>query len=111
MWLDWRKREVLSMRVRQADFFAAVIRLDVGNTKNCEGREIPMKASVRALLVECARDMKPTTSFLHGLTENALVIFARRGATYALPLASAWFADSAINLSAVGSAKAVTAAI
>ena len=35
----WRSDEVLSMRVRHVDFVAGVIRLDVGTTKNKEGRE------------------------------------------------------------------------
>src|SRR5215831_14057965 len=55
----WRKREVLSMRVRQVDFIANIIRLEVGTTKNREGREVPMKASVHALLAECARGKRP----------------------------------------------------
>jgi integrase len=58
----WRKREVLSMRVRQADFVAGVIRLDVGTTKNREGREIAMRPSVRALLAECAKGKGPDDS-------------------------------------------------
>jgi integrase len=54
----WRKKEVLSLRVRQVDFTADVIRLDVGTTKNKEGREVYMTATVRALLAECARGKK-----------------------------------------------------
>jgi integrase len=50
----WRKKEVLAMRVRHVDFTAGVIRLDVGSTKNKEGREVAMTANVRALLSECA---------------------------------------------------------
>jgi integrase len=55
----WRSDEVLSMRVRHVDFVAGVIRLDVGTTKNKEGREVTMTAAVRALLAECARGKKP----------------------------------------------------
>jgi integrase len=55
----WRKEEVLSMRVRQVDFVANVIRLDVGTTKNKEGREVPMRANVRDLLVKCAQGKQP----------------------------------------------------
>ena len=55
----WRKREVLAMRVRQVDFKADVIRLDVGTTKNKEGREVAMTAKVRTLLSECARNKQP----------------------------------------------------
>jgi integrase len=55
----WRKREVLSMRVRQVDFLAGDIRLDVGTTKNRDGREAPMTERVKALLAECAKGKKP----------------------------------------------------
>jgi integrase len=55
----WRKQEVISLRVRQVDFGANVIRLDVGSTKNDEGREVTMTASVRALLQESARGKDP----------------------------------------------------
>src|SRR5207253_2158176 len=50
----WRRGEVLKLRVRQVDFEANVIRLDVGTTKNRQGREVPMNTKVRALLSECA---------------------------------------------------------
>jgi integrase len=55
----WRKREVIGMRVRHADFVGNVLRLDVGTTKNRDGREVSMTASVRALLIECAQDKEP----------------------------------------------------
>lgn len=55
----WRLSEVMSMQVRQADFDAGVIRLDVGTTKNKEGREVHMTSAVRTLLTECARCKQP----------------------------------------------------
>jgi integrase len=35
----WRKQELLGLRVRQVDVRTKLIRLDVGTTKNGEGRE------------------------------------------------------------------------
>lgn len=55
----WRKSEVISLRVRQVDFVAGAIRLDVGTTKNREGREVPIKPSIRPLLADCARGKGP----------------------------------------------------
>ena len=55
----WRSDEVMSMRVRQADFVAGVLRLDPGTTKNKEGREVAMTTKVRELLAECAKGKKP----------------------------------------------------
>jgi integrase len=55
----WRKSEPRGMRVRQVDFEAGVLRLDPGTTKNGEGREVPMTATVRNLLVKCALGKKP----------------------------------------------------
>jgi integrase len=55
----WRKGELRDMRVRQVDFDADVIRLDVGSTKNKEGREVAMTSAVRTLLRECANDKQP----------------------------------------------------
>jgi integrase len=55
----WRKREVVKMQVKQVDFEHRVIRLEVGTTKNDEGREVPMTDSVHALLTECAHNKKP----------------------------------------------------
>jgi integrase len=39
----WRKKEVITLQVRQVDFGANVTHLDVGTTKNKEGRRVPMK--------------------------------------------------------------------
>ncbi len=46
----WRKGELLGLRVRQVDLRARTIRLDVGSTKNGEGREVVMTAKVEELL-------------------------------------------------------------
>lgn len=55
----WRKRELIKMLVKQVDFKARVIRLEVGTTKNNEGREVPMTDVVYALLSECAHGKAP----------------------------------------------------
>ncbi len=40
----WRKSEVLSLRWRQVDFGAGVVRLEPGTTKNRDGRTFPFSA-------------------------------------------------------------------
>jgi|HubBroStandDraft_1064217.scaffolds.fasta_scaffold18842_5 integrase len=55
----WRHSEVLGLRVRQIDLLAGAIRLDVGSTKNKEGREVAMTQAVRVLLTECVRGKRP----------------------------------------------------
>jgi integrase len=51
----WRKQELLDLRARQVDLLARTIRLDPGETKNGEGREVTMTDMVHALLTECVR--------------------------------------------------------
>ena len=47
----WRlKSEILTLQWRQVDFKAGVVTLDVGSTKNCDGRTFPMIPELRALL-------------------------------------------------------------
>jgi integrase len=50
----WRKSEVLGLRIRQLDFPGRVIRLDVGSTKNDDGRVVRMSNEVYELLSACA---------------------------------------------------------
>jgi integrase len=49
----WRSNELKTMRVKQVDLLAHTIRLEPGTTKNREGREVTMTASVYALMKEC----------------------------------------------------------
>jgi integrase len=52
-WLTgWRKGEITTLRWSQVDFKAGVVRLEVGSTKNNQGREFPFGAfpPLRALL-------------------------------------------------------------
>ena len=47
----WRlKSEILTLQWRQVDFRAGVVTLDVGTTKNRDGRTFPMVPELRALL-------------------------------------------------------------
>lgn len=55
----WRKRELLNLRVRQVDLQARTIRLEVGTTKNRDGREATMTANLHSLLAECVRGKTP----------------------------------------------------
>jgi len=55
----WRKHELLNLRVRQVDLKARTLRLDVGSTKNDEGREVALSANAHTLLTECVRGKGP----------------------------------------------------
>jgi integrase len=51
----WRHRELLSLRVSQVSIADRTIRLNPGETKNDDGREVTMTPLVRQLLQECIR--------------------------------------------------------
>lgn len=55
----WRISELLKLRVAQIDLKARTIRLDPGTTKNRDGREVTMTASVHALLSQCVAGKTP----------------------------------------------------
>jgi integrase len=55
----WRISELLNLRVKQVDLFSRTIRLEVGTTKNDEGREVSA-STIRG----------PTTTALHARTES-----------------------------------------
>jgi integrase len=55
----WRKGELLGLRVRNIDLIGRKIRLDVGSTKNGEGREVAMTAKVADLLQMAAAKKQP----------------------------------------------------
>jgi integrase len=57
--LGWRYREVVDLRVRQVDLSAGTVRLDVGSTKNGQGRECPTTGPIRALLAQCIAGKEP----------------------------------------------------
>ncbi len=60
----WRRDELLSLRVAQIDFASGVIRLEVGTTKNGDGREVPMTPTVHSLLEQCCTAKRPTDKVL-----------------------------------------------
>jgi integrase len=49
----WRVSELLSMKVGQIDLSSRTIRLEVGETKNDDGREVEMTPLVYALIQQC----------------------------------------------------------
>jgi len=51
----WRHSELLTLRVSQVSIADRTIRLNPGETKNDEGREVTMTPAVRQLLQECIR--------------------------------------------------------
>jgi len=55
----WRKGEVRNLRVRQVDIGANTIHLEVGTTKNDEGRTVVMTKEVSALLQQCITGKGP----------------------------------------------------
>ena len=55
----WRLGELQALRVRQVNLQERTIRLDVGTTKNREGREVSMTTKVHQLLTECCHGKRP----------------------------------------------------
>jgi len=70
---------MLGLCVRQVDLAARTIRLDVGSTKNDEGREVVMTTRVHQLLTECCRGKKP-----------ADYVLTRKGGSPARDVRCAW---------------------
>jgi integrase len=56
---SWRKGELLGLRVRNVDLLAKKLRLDVGTTKNREGREVALTARATELLRACCAGKRP----------------------------------------------------
>jgi integrase len=55
----WRLKELLSMRVSQADVSQRVIRLEPGTTKNRDGREVIMSTTIFELLSALVEGKQP----------------------------------------------------
>jgi integrase len=49
----WRKAELMGLRVRQVDVAGKTLRLDVGATKNDDGREVRLSPTACTLLEKC----------------------------------------------------------
>jgi integrase len=76
----WRISEVLNLKVKQIDLFSKTIRLEVGETKNGEGREVPMTAALFELLRECVRRKEPEAA-----------VFTRSNGKPVRDIRSVWF--------------------
>ncbi len=81
----WRKRELLGLRVRQINLAHRAIRLDVGTTKNKDGREVAMTAKVAELLRAAIEGKKPDD---YVLTRNGKPVRDFRGAWWKLCVAA-----------------------
>src|SRR5581483_3724428 len=55
----FRKSELLHLRVNQIDLFGRTIRLNPGQTKNDDGRVVPMTSDVYTLLAACICGKNP----------------------------------------------------
>jgi integrase len=75
-----RRREILTLKWDQVDFFRRVIRLRAGETKNDEGREIPIVRELEAVL-RAQRAKRPEIDLVcYRVTKNANQL---RSATFA----------------------------
>jgi integrase len=62
----WRKSELLHMQVKQVDLSSRLIRLDVGTTKNGEGREVTMTDCIFRLIEQAVTGKQPEDFLLTG---------------------------------------------
>jgi integrase len=79
----WRRGELLGLRVKNVDLLGRKVRLDVGTTKNKEGREVALTARATELLRACCAGKKESDRVLTRGPKNAPVI-DMRDAWYAL---------------------------
>jgi len=91
----WRHSELLSLRVAQVSIADRTIRLDPGETKNDNGREVTMTPLVRQLLQECIRSKQPEDFVLTRKDGKAVEDFrsAWRNATTAAGVPGLLFHD------------------
>jgi hypothetical protein len=73
----WRKGDLLKLRARNVNLLTRKIRLDVGTTKNKQGREAAMTAAVAELLRVCLAGKKPDDYVLTRGRERKRVCDAR----------------------------------
>jgi excisionase family DNA binding protein len=71
----WRRSELLHLKVRQVDLLSRLIRLDVGTTKNREGREVSMSHRVYCLLKEAVAGKQPDDYVLTRLDGSRIIEF------------------------------------
>jgi integrase len=79
----WRRGELLGLRVKNVDLLARKVRLDVGSTKNKEGREVALTARAFELLAACCAGKKENDRVFTRGPKNTPVI-DMRDAWYAL---------------------------
>jgi integrase len=60
----WRAGEVLALKVRSVDILNRSISLDVGSTKNGEGREVPLSDALYPLIRELCVGKKPDDALI-----------------------------------------------
>ena len=91
----WRHSELLSLRVSQVSIADRTIRLNPGETKNDDGREVTMTPLLRQLLQECVRDKRPDDFVLTRKDGKAVESFrgAWSNATKAAGVAGLMFHD------------------
>ena len=79
----WRRSELLGLRVKNVDLLGRKVRLDVGSTKNKEGREVALTARAFELLAACCAGKKENDRVFTRGPKNAPVV-DMRDAWYAL---------------------------
>jgi integrase len=63
-WTGMRRAEILGLQWRQVDFIAGSITLRAGETKNDDGRTIPIAAPLRGLLLEQRNKRQPGCDYV-----------------------------------------------
>ena len=79
----WRRGELLGLRVRNVDLLTRKVRLDVGSTKNKEGREVALTTRALELLRACCAGKRADDAVFTRGEKNEPVI-DMRDAWYAL---------------------------
>ena len=74
----WRKQEILGLPVRQLKLQTGLIRLDVGTTKNNEGREVSMTSAIRELARQAVAGKKPDDYLLTRTDGSPVKDFRKR---------------------------------
>jgi integrase len=73
----WRKSELLGLRVRQINLITRTVRLDVGTTKNGEGREVTVTTKVEELLRTAVAKKRPEDFVLTRMDGSRVKDFRR----------------------------------
>jgi integrase len=73
----WRREEIVGLRVNQISIIERTIRLNPGETKNNEGREVTLSPLLCQLLQECIRGKGPTDSVLTRDDASQVIVFRK----------------------------------